>query len=185
MMCVMLIILLLAVVVGSPSGSKQKKQRLACQGNLQKIYLSLTLYSGDNRGDFPLLTGATNSEAPLSLLVPRDTTDTGIFICPASGDKPPPEAEPFTNSRISYAYYMGRAVHDTPNEALASDWQVNSLAKRQGQALFSSNGSKPGNNHGKDGGNLLLDDGSLEFSGPAAPKDLLLGTEIRLLNPLP
>jgi len=44
--------------------------------------VALQIYAGDFSGRLPAVTNAPTSEAPLSLLVPRYTVDTSIFICP-------------------------------------------------------------------------------------------------------
>jgi hypothetical protein len=49
---------------------------------------------------------------------------------------------------------MGRRATDA-TEPLMSDRQVNSQSKNKGDAVFSSTGDPPGNNHRKDGGNIL------------------------------
>jgi hypothetical protein len=116
-------------------------------GNLQKIYLALGFYRNDN-GAYPFLPEAQTSAEPLSLLIPKGTTDTAIFICPGSGDKPLPESEPFGKLRISYDYYMGRATNGDPKDILLSDWQVDTSPKKKGRQIFSLDGKKPGNNHG-------------------------------------
>lgn len=154
-----------------------------CQANLQKVYLALSLYQNDNNGAYPLWTGATNPAQPLSLLVPKSTTATEIFICPGSDDPPLPEGESFAGRKISYAYYMGRTSNDDPGEIIVSDAQVDAVPKSIGQQLFSSNGRKPGNNHGADGGNLLTRGGEVVVSGPKAGRDLRFPASVTLLNP--
>ena len=155
----------------------------ACQGNLQKVYLALSIYQNDNKGAFPLWSGATNPAQPLSLLVPKCTTDTGMFICPGSDDKPLPEAESFAARKISYAYYVGWTTNDDENAIIASDAQVDAAPKNAGQQIFSEDGKKPGNNHGKVGGNLLTRGGSVGVSGPKAARDVRYPSSVILLNP--
>ena len=184
LLCVLVILIILAVIMDSSlSGSRHHTNQELCRKNLQTISLAMNLYANDNQGAFPFLNGATNSSGPLSLLLPRSTTETAIFICPGSGDKTLPEGESFAQRRISYAYYMGRATNRTPAEAILSDWQVNTLPKTKGQPLFSPDGKKPANNHGQDGGNLLLGKGEVIRSGPAAARDLPVPSGVTLLNP--
>jgi len=186
LLCVLLILIVLATLLDSRlAGSRRRTALELCRKNLQTISLALNFYAGDNQGAFPLLKEAANSSAPLSLLVPRGTTETAIFLCPGSRDKALPEGEPFARRRISYAYYMGRSTNNSPTEVILSDWQVNDLPKTQGQPLFSPDGKKPANNHGKDGGNLLLVNGEAVRSGANAPRDLPVPPGIALLNPLP
>jgi hypothetical protein len=164
--------------------SARKRELAACSGNLQKIHLALGFYRNDN-GAYPFLPEAQTSSEPLSLLVPKGTTDTEIFICPASGDKLLPESVSFAKSRISYDYYMGRPTNSEPQDIILSDWQVDALPKKKGALLFSPDGRKPGNNHGAAGGNLLSCGGAVVFSAPKADQDLLFPSTVRLLSPQP
>jgi len=183
LLLVLAIILILTVLGASRfSTSARKRELAACGGNLQKIYLALGFYLNDN-GAYPLLPEAQTSAGPLSLLVPKGTTDTQIFICPASGDKPLPESEPFGKYRISYNYYMGRPTNGDPQDIILSDWQVDTLPKKKGSLLFSPDGKKPGNNHEAAGGNLLTCGGAVVFSAPKADQDLLFPSTVRLLSP--
>ncbi|HWD19141.1 MAG TPA: type II secretion system protein [Verrucomicrobiae bacterium] len=183
LLCTLAVMVILTVLVmGRGSPSAQKRARLACKSNLEKIGLALSLYSSDNRGAYPSLDGATTAESALSLLVPRCTALTEIFICPGSKDKELPEGEPFGNGKISYAYYAGRTTNDDPGSVAVTDAQVNSSAKLTGQPLFSASGHPPGNNH-KNGGNLLQLNGAVNFSGVAAERDLPVTGKVRLLNP--
>jgi type II secretory pathway pseudopilin PulG len=177
-----LLIILTVLSAGRFSTSARRREMAACQGNLEKIFLALSLYRGDNSA-YPALPAARDSEEPLSLLVPKCTTDTEIFICPGSRDKPLPEGERFGGGRISYAYYMGRATNGDPQDIVLSDWQVDSAPKKKGQPVFSLDGKKPGNNHDANGGNLLSCGGAASTSGPAAAQDLLYPPTVRLLNP--
>jgi prepilin-type N-terminal cleavage/methylation domain-containing protein len=183
LLLVLAIILILTVLGTSRlTTSARKRQLAACAGNLQKIYLALGFYRNDN-GAYPLLPEAQTSAGPLSLLVPKGTTDTEIFICPGSGDKPLAESEPFGQSRISYDYYMGRPTNGDPGDIILSDWQVDTLPKKKGSLLFSPDGRKPGNNHEEGGGNLLSCGGAVVFSAPKAGQDLLFPSTVRLLGP--
>jgi len=180
----MTILVILTVLMSGEFGASGRDRALAnCRSNLQKIYLSLSIYENDNHGAFPFLKDATSPAAPLSLLVPKSTTVTEMFICPGSKDKPLPEAESFATRKISYAYYMGRTTNDDAGEIIASDAQVDSAPKSKGQQIFSADGRKPGNNHGKTGGNLLSRGGDVTGSGPKASRDVRYPSSVRLLNP--
>src|ERR1043166_3885630 len=80
-----------------------------------------------------------------------------------------------------YSYYMGRTT-GVPG-ALMSDRQVDTGPKAVGQAIFSSTGQPPGNNHGKEGGNVLFSDGSAQTSPPSSAFSLMLTQGVVLLNP--
>ena len=183
LLVVMALLVILTVMSSSRFSSSARHSEMAkCQGNIQKIYLAFSLYRNDN-GAFPILKDAPDSAAALSLLIPKSTTVTEIFICPGSHDKALPEGESFARRRISYAYYMGRGANDDPGEILLSDWQVNTEPKRAGQQIFSFDGKKPANNHHADGGNILSCGGAVSACGSKAPRDLLFSSSVRLLNP--
>ncbi len=184
LLCTVAILLILTVIMTTHGqASAAKKKRVGCEANLEKISLALNLYQNDNHGAYPSLTTASNSESVLSMLVPQDTAETAIFICPGSDDKELAEGQGFNGETISYAYYMGRGSNDDPGSVIITDRQVNDSSKTAGQPIFSATGKPPGNNHGKTGGNLLLLNGTVQFSLPSAERDLLLNGRLRLLNP--
>jgi prepilin-type N-terminal cleavage/methylation domain-containing protein len=183
LLVVLALLLILTVMSTSRFSASARHRDLAnCQKSVQKIYLALSIFRSDN-GFFPYLKDAANSEAVLTLLIPKSTTVTEMFICPGSRDKELPEGESFANRRISYAYYMGRGTNDDPNNILLSDWQVNTAPKESGAQLFSPDGKAPGNNHYAEGGNLLACGGDISGSGPKAKRDLRFTEPVRLLNP--
>ncbi len=178
------LLIIMSTIMGSHLTVATRNRALAdCQKNLQKIYLALTIYENDNKGVDPVVTNATISAQPLSLLVPKSTTVTEMFICPASKDAPLPEAESFADRKISYSYYMGWTTNDDPGAIIVSDAQVDAAQKSAGQLLFSPDGKKPGNNHNKYGGNLLARSGQVTTSPPSASRDLHFPPTVHLLNP--
>jgi prepilin-type N-terminal cleavage/methylation domain-containing protein/prepilin-type processing-associated H-X9-DG protein len=179
-----LLLILTTMYWGSASGSRRRSLQSDCQQNLQKMFIAMQIYSNDHGGKFPDLAAAKSSEEALDMLVPHYTVDTSLFICPASHDAALPSGEPIRNRRISYAYYMGRNIADAA-QVLVTDRQVDVLSKAAGQALFSATGKPPGNNHQKDGGNLLYCDGHVETSPPRAASALVLTQGVVLLNPKP
>jgi type II secretory pathway pseudopilin PulG len=176
-----LLIILTVLGAGRLTTSARRRELGACGGNLQKIYLALSLYRGDN-GAYPSLAEARTSAQPLSLLIPKCTTDTAIFLCPGSRDQPLPESERFAGRRISYDYYMGRATNEEAQDILLSDWQVDTSPKPRGRQIFSLDGRKPGNNH-EAGGNLLSCGGAVIFSPPKAEQDVVFPSTVKLLGP--
>jgi len=186
LLVVMALILIMYVMLYSPSArSHQMKMKAVCARNLRNVYTALQTYDRDQSGVLPAVTNAVTSEAPLSLLIPRYTTGTEFFICPGSGDKALPDATPFADRRISYAYYMGRKLSEGAGQPLMSDRQVNTEPKSAGDVVFSPDGKKPGNNHHKYGGNFLFCDGSIQASPARAAFKLLFPTNVTLLNPKP
>jgi len=180
-----LVIVGFTVYFGGGSRSFQSKAIAECSKNLDTMFIALKTYSTDNNGKFPALAGAATSEPVLSLLIPRSTTGTACFICPGSKDKSLPEAKPFADRKISYAYYMGLTSADGADRALVSDRQVNTNSKTAGQPLFSLDGKGPGNNHNKYGGNIMFCDGSVRLSPALAAFGLTNAPGVILLNPVP
>jgi prepilin-type processing-associated H-X9-DG protein len=179
-----LMIILITMMWGFGSESRQHAAQRACRQNLEKIFVALNIYGNDFPGRLPAITNAETSEAPLSLLVPRYTVDTSIFICPGGKDSALPSGVPFASRKISYAYYMGQRLGDA-RQPLMSDWQINTQSKRAGDFAFSANGKPPGNNHHKYGGNFLFADGHAELSPPQIPFSLVTTQGVVLLNPKP
>ncbi|MEP6664808.1 MAG: prepilin-type N-terminal cleavage/methylation domain-containing protein [Verrucomicrobiota bacterium] len=182
---VILILILTVVMLRRGAYSDEQQKIVNCQKNLQNIYLAVGIYASEHRGAFPALKNAPTSEPPLSLLVPRSTTVTAIFICPGSDENKLPEGEPFATRRISYAYYMGRLKTDGAGVPLLSDRQINTFPKIKRQQIFSENGKEPGANHRKAGGNFLFCDGEIKMVKPRATQDLLFPETVVLLNPKP
>ena len=167
----------------SSSGGALSGRLAACQKNLETVYVALKTYAADNNGAYPIVTNAPSSEAPLSLLVPRYTTVTEIFICPGSHHPTLPEAASFAKRKISYAFWMGRTGGDGANKALMADALVDTKPKLAGQPLFSSDGRRPGNNHRRGGGNILFCDGQVQQSPTNASVTLDIPPGVFLLNP--
>ncbi len=184
MLVLAILLVLYALYFGFGSRQNQLLQKKKCSVNLQKIGVALQIYANDHDGKYPLVPNARTAEAALAGLVPRYAADTAIFICPGSKDSPLPPGEQLTKGRISYAYYMGRD-QTTPQEVLLSDRQLDTLAKVAGQAVFSTTGQAPGNNHHQYGGNLLFADGSVSGSPAVSALGLPLTTNVVLLNPKP
>jgi prepilin-type N-terminal cleavage/methylation domain-containing protein/prepilin-type processing-associated H-X9-DG protein len=182
---VALIIVLFTLYWSGGSRAFQTKQLANCEKNLQNIYVALKTYAIANDGRLPVLANSTTSEPVLSQLIPRYTTGTEFFICPGGKDSALPEAQPFADRKISYAYYMGHKIDDGASEALMSDRQVDTNSKSQGQPLFSSDGKKPGNNHYKYGGNILFCDGNVQISPASSAFNLTNSPNVVLLNPKP
>jgi len=180
-----LIIIMVVMLQGFGSRSNQQRQMKSCQNNLQKIYLALEIFANEHDGLFPVQAGAQTSEEPLSVLVPRYTVASEAFVCPGSKDSSLPTAEPFARRKISYAYFMGRTRTNDPGDLLMTDRQIDTRPKAKGAPIFSADGSAPGNNHHKYGGNYLFVDGHLEQSAVLAQFPVTTPPGVVLLNPKP
>jgi prepilin-type N-terminal cleavage/methylation domain-containing protein/prepilin-type processing-associated H-X9-DG protein len=179
---VAIILILTTMYWGSGAPSRQRQQRATCQKNLQTLYIAMQIYANEHASKFPVIAGASTSEQPLDLLVPRYTADTSVFICPGSKDSTLPSGAPISKRTISYAYFMGRRAGDA-QELLMSDRLVDPRPKTNGDCIFSVTGKPPGNNHGKAGGNFLFCDGHADASPPQAPFSIVLTQGVVLLNP--
>lgn len=179
---VAIILILTTLYFGPNASGKQQALKRVCQKNLEKIFVSMEIYANEHGGRFPQKTAARTSEEALAVLIPKYTSDTSAFICPGSSDSALSPGEPFGSRKISYAYYMGRSLTNS-TQVLMSDRQVDTASKTAGQAIFSTDGKPPGNNHRKFGGNLLFADGHTETTGAAAPFALPLTNGEVLLNP--
>jgi type II secretory pathway pseudopilin PulG len=178
-----LMIVMVVMWHGFGSQSNQARQKKACQKNLQTIFIALEIFANDHAGFFPLVPDARTSEEALSLLVPQYTVASDRFVCPGSKDSSLPSAEPLAGRRISYSYFMGHRLGESPAAVLMSDRWVDPGPKGKGAPVFSANGKMPGNNHHRYGGNFLFSDGEVRSSGPTAPFDIAWTTNIVLLNP--
>jgi prepilin-type processing-associated H-X9-DG protein len=184
-MTTLIIAILYALMFGESTAARQRRLKADCEKHLVYIYSALQTYATDHQGAFPVSKGAKASEVPLSLLIPRYTTVTMHFICPGQGKSTLPEAAPFADRRISYAYYMGQSANSGSDQPLLSDAQANAERKKTGDILFSLDGKKPANNHRKHGGMVLFCDGHAQSSGSRAAFDLSFPTNVVLLNPKP
>jgi len=183
LLCVTAILLILATLYWGSTGTSRARQRqAACREHMARVFMALTIYANSQGGQFPNLPGATKASQPLSLLVPKFTVETDNFLCPAAGGAPLAAGLPLTGQRIGYAFYMGRRASDG-NELLLTDAQTDDRPKLAGQPLFSTTGATPGNNHGKEGGNLLFGDGRAEWSAGPAPRDTTCPAGVALVNP--
>jgi prepilin-type N-terminal cleavage/methylation domain-containing protein/prepilin-type processing-associated H-X9-DG protein len=180
---VLIILVLTTMYWGGNSASRQKGRMTTCKQNLQKIFIAMQIYANEHSAKFPAKTGAKLSEEPLDRLVPHYTSDTASFICPGSKDSQLPGGESIAKRTISFAYYMGRTSNDGAQDALMTDRQVDTQSKSVNQALFSTTGKPPGNNHKQYGGNILFCDGHADHSDPRSSFSLVVTQGIVLLNP--
>jgi prepilin-type N-terminal cleavage/methylation domain-containing protein/prepilin-type processing-associated H-X9-DG protein len=183
MVVITLILIMYVMMYGPAQKSYQDRQLILCQKNLQMIDIALKIYAADYHESYPLVPGAATAETPLSLLVPRCTTETSIFVCPGSARRRLPEAQSFVDRKISYAYYMGRTTRDGADAMLLSDEQVDTRPRRTGDRMFSVTGKRPADNHRQFGGNVLFGDGHAESFPAVASRDFAFSNSVVLLNP--
>jgi type II secretory pathway pseudopilin PulG len=178
-----LLLILFVTYWGRGSIQNQRKKQQACRQNLQLVYLALQNYALDHDLRLPTEATAKTSEEPLSLLVPKYTTRSDIFICPGSKHSRIPQGESFRRRKISYSYLSGLKNESASGQWVLADWLIRAQAFQAGDQIFSSDGKGPGNNHDKFGGVILLMDGSAEITGPTASINLELPKGTKILNP--
>jgi prepilin-type N-terminal cleavage/methylation domain-containing protein len=176
------LVVLVTLYFGHGSSNNQQQQIRACGNNLQKIALTLQIYANDQSDTYPRAADARMAEDVLSVLIPRYSADTAIFICPGSKDSPLASGESFREGRISYAYYMGWTAREYRGPLL-SDRQIDSNRRALGSLMFSPDGKPPANNPHKFGGNVLFTDASMQSSPPAAAFAIDFPTNVTLLHP--
>jgi prepilin-type processing-associated H-X9-DG protein len=184
LMVMAIILVLFCLYWGGGLAGGGGKDFAGCAKNLQFIHTSMMTYAADHNDQLPFVKGAETSDAPLALLVPKYTSQTSSFICPASGDRSLAEGKPFANKRISYAYVMGLTRTNGPMQFIMSDEQIDTKPKGRGATAFSTDGKSRARNHGKFGGNVLHLDGSVETI-PAKTTTTLAFENGVLLNPKP
>ena len=79
-------IVIITMMWGFGSESRQHAAQRACRQNLEKIYVAMQIYANDFSGRLPANTNAQTSDEALDALVPHYTVDTSIFICPGGRD---------------------------------------------------------------------------------------------------
>ena len=184
LMVMAIILVLFCLYWGGGFGGAGGRNFSGCAKNLQFVHTSMMTYAADHNDQLPLVKGAETSNAPLALLVPKYTSQTSSFICPASGDRALAEGKPFANKRISYAYVMGLTRTNEPMQFIMSDEQIDTKPKSRGATAFSTDGKSRARNHGKYGGNVLHLDGSVETIPAKTTTPLVFENGI-LLNPKP
>ena len=185
-MVVAILLVLFVLYWGGGFGGKKSRQQDfgECAKNLQFIHTSLLTFAADHNEQFPIIPKAETSEAPLSLLLPKYTSQSAPFICPSSGDRALPEGQSIAKRKISYAFLMGLARTNDPAQFILSDEQVDVTPKKAGARVFAGTDAAPGNNHGPFGGNVLFLDGSVQTIHGPTPNALTF-TNATLLNPRP
>jgi prepilin-type N-terminal cleavage/methylation domain-containing protein len=185
LLVVLALVLIVFTLYWNHGPSKRDRELTACRLGLEKIYLAMQIYSRDFSDKYPVSTNAATSEDAFALLVPHYTSDTSVFICPATSELSTlPTGKSFRDWKISYAYYMGRRATET-DKVIVSDAQINSASKPVGSTVFSETGKPPGNNHGKGGGNFMMGDGSVVSSTGNARFSIPVQPPVVLLNPKP
>lgn len=134
------------------ASAREKARRTNCMSNLSQIGKALSMYSMDNSESYPWnLTGLA-----VSISSPK------LFYCPSDASRS------VTNSYAAFSkdncsYLLIRQDNSSPPKKINAATPANTMIScdKHDNADGNVDGSNFGGNHGKKGGNLLYNDGSV------------------------
>ena len=160
--------ILAGILLPTLGRARESARRTQCASNLKQIGLAINMYSNDNSGAFPTVSGSASTAEIQSLGQLFDTyiTDRKVFKC--SSDTGVTDANnllltvgtatqantSFTTARCSYGYDDNHTSVDDPGVAISAD----AHGGTGGSAALS-------NNHTSKGQNVLYLDGHVEWKG--------------------
>ncbi len=160
--------ILAGILLPALGRARESARRTQCASNLKQIGLAINMYSNDNNGAFPTVSGSAASAAIQSLgqLYDAYITDRKVFKC--TSDSGVTDAtvltltagtatvanSSFTTTTCSYGYDDNHTSTDDPGIAIAAD----AHGGTGGTAALS-------NNHASKGQNVLYIDGHVEWKG--------------------
>ena len=160
--------ILAGILLPALGRARESARRTQCASNLKQIGLAINMYSNDNSGAFPTVSGsaATAEIQSLGQLFDAYITDRKVFKC--SSDTGVTDANnllltvgtatqantSFTTARCSYGYDDNHTSVDDPGVAISAD----AHGGTGGSAALS-------NNHTSKGQNVLYLDGHVEWKG--------------------
>jgi prepilin-type processing-associated H-X9-DG protein len=182
LLLVIAILVLLTTLMWAPRTGRRDQARLAlCKNQLERVFIAMQIYATDSGSRFPVVADARTAGKALEVLVPRYTSDIGLFLCPGTRDRLKPDSA-LGEQKISYSYYMGGRLND-PGQPVLTDAQAPATNAGTSRLRFSTDGKPPGNNHGKLGGMVLFCDGHAESRKPGSSVTAVIGPSLTLLNP--
>ena len=156
--------ILAGILLPALGRARESARRTQCASNLKQIGLAINMYSNDNNGAFPTVSGSAASTEMQSLgqLFNLYIPDRKVFKCSSDsgvtdttvmtltpGTATVPNTS-FTPSTCSYGYDDNHTSNDDPTVAIAAD--------AQGATALSDN-------HNSKGQNVLYIDGHVEWKG--------------------
>ncbi len=160
--------ILAGILLPALGRARESARRTQCASNLKQIGLAINMYSNDNNGAFPTVSGSAASAEMQSLgqLYDAYITDRKVFKC--ASDSGVSDASVLTltagtatvanssfgSSTCSYGYDDNHTSTDDPGVAIAAD----AHGGTGGTAALS-------NNHASKGQNVLYIDGHVEWKG--------------------
>ncbi len=162
--------ILAGILLPALGKARESARRTQCASNLKQIGLAINMYSNDNGGAFPAVSGTAVTDGTYSLgqLFNTYIPDRKVFKC--SSDTGVTDANnllltvgtateantSFTTARCSYGYDDNHTSNDDPTVAIAAD----AHGGTGGTAALSDN-------HASKGQNVLYIDGHVEWKGTA------------------
>ena len=160
--------ILAGILLPALGRARESARRTQCASNLKQIGLAINMYSNDNSGAFPTVSGSAASAEIQSLgqLFDAYITDRKVFKCSSDGGVTDTTVmaltagtatvanSSFTTARCSYGYDDNHTSTDDPGVAISAD----AHGGTGGTAALS-------NNHASKGQNVLYIDGHVEWKG--------------------
>ena len=159
--------ILAGILLPALGRARESARRTQCASNLKQIGLAINMYSNDNSGAFPAVSGTAVTDGTYSLGQLFDTyvTDRKVFKCASDGGVTDANNllltvgtatqanTSFTTARCSYGYDDNHTATDDAGVAIVADAQGGSAALSD--------------NHASKGQNVLYIDGHVEWKGTA------------------
>jgi prepilin-type N-terminal cleavage/methylation domain-containing protein/prepilin-type processing-associated H-X9-DG protein len=160
--------ILAGILLPALGKARESARRTQCASNLKQIGLAINMYSNDNSGAFPTVSGTAVTDGTYSLgqLFDAYITDRKVFKCSSDGGVTDTTVltltagtatvanSSFTASTCSYGYDDNHTSTDDPGVAISAD----AHGGTGGTAALS-------NNHASKGQNVLYIDGHVEWKG--------------------
>jgi prepilin-type N-terminal cleavage/methylation domain-containing protein/prepilin-type processing-associated H-X9-DG protein len=181
--------ILAAMLLPALNQAREKARRANCTSNLKQIGLAIAMYADLYNQKAPFNGVFTSGSQEHFRLLSNTVQSTKIFICPSDRRSPKPAADfgitSFTAANCSYSYAPGliwQAVEADSAVALdmVGSGSPNSFSYMTPADGFAGSRFNASGNHRDVGGNILFNDGHVEFKNvlPVTIKDGLGGLSV-------
>jgi prepilin-type processing-associated H-X9-DG protein len=168
-------LLAIAILIPAMAAARERANRVQCAANLKSIGISMLIYNNDYRS-YPRIVAATDNVSiatDLFYLVHYDQNSnyqlvTGTFCCPSTRATPDPATPTaFTFIRPdsrSISYGLTNPWNPAPGfRWSASAYGDNAIASDWGKTMDAPGAGRFMSNHNGAGGNLLYNDGHVDW----------------------